>query len=299
LIAKPAAALPSPEVRGAVLVLMATTLFASMDAIAKLMTERYDPMQVVWARYTGQALLVALMVAPRLRRVLRTDHLPLQLLRSGFFFGATISGFFAYSMLPLATVTAVFQVAPLIITAMAALLLRETVGPRRWAGVAAGFLGALIIIRPGSSVFEPASLLPMLAALFFSGYTITTRMLGRDDGFWTTFLYSAGLGAILSTLYVPFVWTTPSWADAWTLLGMAAIGTLGQLVLIAAFSTAQASALAPFTYFGLIVAALLGYLVFGDLPDAATVLGAGVIVGSGLYVWHRERLRAAAQPETS
>lgn len=284
----------SPEARGAGLVILATVVFGTMDMLAKVLTQRYDPIQVVWARYVGQAALVALMVAPRIGRVARTRHLGLQVLRSAFLFGSTMAGFFAFAVLPLATVVAVFQVAPLMITAAAAVILGETVGPRRWAGVAAGFLGALIIVRPGTSVFDPASLLPLLGALCFAGYTISTRVLGRDEGFWTTFLYSAGLGAALSSLWVPLVWITPTPVDALLMLVMALIGTGGQFLLIAAFANAQASALAPFTYFSLIVAAVLGYVVFSDLPDGPTVAGAAVIVGSGLYVWHRERMRARA-----
>ena len=293
MIRPPRAAL-SPEARGAALVILATMVFGTMDMIAKLLTTRYDPMQVVWARYVGQAVLVALMVAPRIRVVARSRHPGLQVLRSAFLFGSTLAGFFAFSVLPLATVVSVFQVAPLMITAAAALILGEAVGPRRWAGVAAGFVGALIIVRPGTAVFEPASVLPLLGAACFAGYTIITRVLGRDEGFWTTFLYSAVLGAALSSLWMPMVWITPDAADAALMLFMALIGTGGQFLLIAAFANAQASALAPFTYFSLIVAATLGYAVFGDLPDLPTVAGAALIVGSGLYVWHRERVRARA-----
>jgi drug/metabolite transporter (DMT)-like permease len=284
----------TPEARGALLVVVATGLFAYMDGIAKLLSQRHDPMMVVWARYTGQAALVALMVAPRLRSVLRANAMRLQLLRSAFFFGTTVAAFFAFSMLPLATVTAVFQVAPLAITALAALVLRETVGPRRWMGVAVGFAGAMVIIRPGSAVFEPASLLALVAAMGFAAYTITTRVLSQRDGFWTTYLYSAVVGAALSTLYLPLVWTTPSTDDVWLMVLMAVIGTVGQLVLVYAFTSTASSALAPFTYFSLIAATVLGFLMFGELPDLATVLGATIIVGSGLYVWRREQQRARA-----
>jgi len=287
------AAIPA-EARGAALLVLATALFASMDAIGKGLMQRHDPFQVVWARYAAQAVIVAIIVSPRLGRVIRTARPGLQVIRSALLFMATLCGFFAFSVMPLADATAIFQTAPLAITALAALILREPVGPRRWAGVMVGFLGALIIVRPGADVFQPAALLPMLGALFFAGYSIATRFLGRDESYWTTFLYTAALGALIASAFVPLVWVTPTWADAALMLAMGAIGSAGQFLLIVAFNTAPASAIAPFTYAGLIFATLWGYLFFGDAPDGWTATGAAVIVGSGVYVWRRERMRKRA-----
>ncbi|PIY73333.1 MAG: hypothetical protein COY86_07055 [Rhodobacterales bacterium CG_4_10_14_0_8_um_filter_70_9] len=287
------AAIPA-EARGAALLVLATALFASMDAIGKGLMQRHDPFQVVWARYAAQAVIVAIIVSPRLGRVIRTARPGLQVIRSALLFMATLCGFFAFSVMPLADATAIFQTAPLAITALAALVLREPVGPRRWAGVMIGFLGALIIVRPGADVFQPAALLPMLGALFFAGYSIATRFLGRDESYWTTFLYTAALGALIASAFVPLVWVTPTWGDAALMLAMGAIGSAGQFLLIVAFNTAPASAIAPFTYAGLIFATLWGYLFFGDAPDGWTATGAAVIVGSGVYVWRRERMRKRA-----
>lgn len=284
----------SAEARGAALLVLATAVFASMDAIGKGLMQRYDPFQVVWARYAAQAVIVALIVSPRLGRVIRTARPGLQVIRSALLFMATLCGFFAFSVMPLADATAIFQTAPLAITGLAALVLREPVGPRRWAGVMIGFLGALIIVRPGAEVFQPAALLPMLGALFFAGYSIATRFLGRDESWWTTFLYTAALGALIASAFVPLVWVTPTWADAGLMVTMGAIGSVGQFLLIAAFNTAPASAIAPFTYAGLIFATLWGYVFFGDAPDGWTATGAAVIVGSGVYVWRRERMRKRA-----
>lgn len=284
----------SAEARGAALLVLATAVFATMDAIGKGLMQRHDPFQVVWARYAAQAVIVALIVSPRIGRVIRTARPGLQAIRSALLFMATLCGFFAFSVMPLADVTAIFQTAPLAITALAALVLREPVGPRRWAGVTVGFLGALIIVRPGAEVFQPAALLPMLGAQFFAGYSIATRFLGRDESWWTTFLYTAMLGALIASVFVPLVWVTPTWADAGLMALMGAVGSVGQFLLIAAFNTAPASAIAPFTYAGLIFATLWGYLFFGDAPDGWTATGAAVIVGSGVYVWRRERMRKRA-----
>jgi drug/metabolite transporter (DMT)-like permease len=281
----------TPEARGAVLVVLATVLFGVMDTVAKLLTERYDPTQVVWARYTGQTLIVLATVLPNVAAVARTSNLPLQLARSILMFGATLSGFIAFSLLPLATAVAVFQVAPLVMTAMAAIWLHEAVGPRRWLGVAVGFCGALIIVRPGTSVFDPAALLPLFGAFCYAGNTVMTRLLAAD-GNRTTLLYSAAVGTVVSSLWMPFVWVTPGLVDALMMAAMALVGAGGQLLLIRAFAAAEASALAPFTYASMIVSAAFGYAVWSDVPDLPTIVGATVIVASGLYVWHRERIRA-------
>jgi drug/metabolite transporter (DMT)-like permease len=287
------AALPA-EARGALLLIAAMALFSSLDAVAKGLMERYDPFQVVWARYLSQALLVVLLVAPRLRTVARTRRPGLQILRSAFLFGATLSGFVAFAAMPLAEAVAIFETAPLIITALAALVLGEKVGPRRWTAVAVGFLGALVIVRPGFEAFRPVALLPLLGAIFFAAYSIATRFLGRDEGFMTTFLYSAALGALAASVFVPLVWITPTWEDAAIMASMGVIGGAGQFLLIVAFNTAPASAIAPFTYFGLVFSATWGLVFFREVPDLWTCAGAAVIVGSGVYVWRRERLRAGA-----
>lgn len=285
-------ALPA-EVRGAACLILACALFAVMDATAKGLMQRYDPFQVVWARYLGQALIVLAIVSPRLGTVARSSRPALQAFRSALLFCSTLCGFFAFSVMPLAEAVAIFQTAPLMIVALAALVLRERVGPRRWAGVAFGFLGALVIVRPGAETFQPAALLPMVGALTFAGYSIATRFLGRDDSLATTFLYTAALGAVAASLFVPMVWVTPTPRDALIMLSMGFVGSAGQFMLIAAFNTAPASAIAPFTYAGLIFSALAGYAAFGERPDLWTVVGAAMIAGAGVYIWMRERALAA------
>jgi drug/metabolite transporter (DMT)-like permease len=284
----------SPEAKGAALLTLSTFCFASMDATAKGLMARYEPMQVIWARYAVQALLVIAIVSPWLRSVARTRHLRLQVIRSGFLFGSTLCGFFAFSFMPLAEATAIFEVGPLAITALAALVLGERVGPRRWTAVALGFVGAMIVIRPGGEAFQLAALLPLAGAMSFAAYAIATRFLSDAESFWTTSLYSALLGAGLASLSLPFVWRTPTGADAAIMVMMGMIGTAGQLLIIKAFNAAPASAIAPFTYAHLIWASFWGYALFGDAPDLWTVAGAAVIVGSGVYVWRRERLLRGA-----
>ena len=279
----------SAEAKGALLYLLAVFFLATMDALSKELSLRYDTLQVIWARYVGQTVLVFALAAPRLRSVLRTRFPGLQAARSALMFGATICGFSAFAVMPLAEATAVFEVAPLLVTALAALVLHERVGPRRWIAVAVGFLGALVIIRPGAGAFGPEALLPFGAASCYACYAIVTRHVGQGEGPWTALIYSALFGSVVATIIVPFVWSAPTPSDA-ALMGLiGAVGAMGHFCVILAFRATAASILAPFSYFGLIFATLYGLAWFGDAPDPWTVAGAAIIVGSGLYVWRRER----------
>ena len=292
----------SPTARGILYMLAAIFLFSAMDALAKLLTSRYEVLQVVWARYAGQTLVVAAVLAPRLHLVIRTRRLGLQLLRSGFLFAATVCFFLALSLMEIASATAVMNIHPVLLTLGAALILREALGPRRIFGIVAAMIGALIIIRPGTDVFTPAALFPLLGGVFYASYALSTRFLGRDEGILTSFLYTALIGTVVASLVVPFFWTTPDLADAALFVLLGAVGAGGQFLLIKSLTTAEAGAVAPFGYAGVIFATTWGLLAFGEVPDALTILGALVIIGAGVYVWHREtRARcdtAAISPET-
>ena len=283
----------APETRGALGMMTAMFVFICMDSLAKHLGETLPPLQVVWARYTGQTLLLVLIFLPRLPRLLRTAAPGLQIMRSVLLFSATSLYFNGLTMLPLAEATALMEVGPLLITAMAALILGEQVGPRRWGAVAAGLVGALIIVRPGLGVFQPAALLVLGAATCIAGYQIATRMMGTADGIWTTMLYTTLFGSLVSSAAMPWVWQTPPPEALPIMAGIGLIGFAGHLCLVWALGQAPASVLAPFNYTQLLWSILIGYVFFAELPDAPTMLGAGVIVGAGLYVWHRERVRRA------
>jgi drug/metabolite transporter (DMT)-like permease len=283
-------AMPS-EARGALIYLFAIAFLVSMDALSKELSSRYDTFQVIWARSVSQTVLVTAMAAPWLRTVLRTRYPGLQLARSVFMFCATMTGFFAFSMMPLADATAIFETAPLIVTALAALILGERVGPRRWGAVLVGFAGALVIVRPGAGVFGWEALLPLCTAACYASYVIATRYVGRDEGPWTAFVYSSLFGTLIASVIVPSFWTTPTLTDAALMAALGAIGAVGQFLVILAFRSTEASRLAPLSYIGLLFAAIYGYVFFSDTPDRWTVAGALIIVGSGVYIWRRERLR--------
>jgi drug/metabolite transporter (DMT)-like permease len=282
----------TPETRGILGIVLAMLLFTCMDSCAKYLLERNGTVMVVWARFASQMALVLAISAPMLRTHLRTARPALQLGRSTLHALATGMFFYSLNFMPLAETVAVFEVAPLLITVLAALVLREQVGPRRWAGVVIGLCGALVIIRPGLDVFQPAALLPFGAAMCMAGFQIITRLIGTADRMWTTMIYSGAVGLVASSAMLPWWWETPSLADALIMASFGWIGYLGHLALVYALGEAPASTLAPYNYCGFLWAILLGFVLFAEMPDGATLAGGAIILGAGIYVWHRERMHA-------
>jgi drug/metabolite transporter (DMT)-like permease len=230
--------------------------------------------------------------------VIRTDRLGLQILRSLLLLGSTFFFFLAVKYIQLATATAIGFVGPLLVTALSVPLLGEKVGIRRWAAVIVGFGAVLVIVRPGGDVLHWAVFLPLLVAVCFAFYQITTRILSRSDSSMTTLFYSGTAGAVVMTLLLPTIdWRWPD-AQGWGIMAFLGLaGSLGHLMMIRAFTIAPASSLAPFSYLNLVWATTLGFLLFGDLPDRWTLIGAILLAASGLYVLYRERqLRGDAPP---
>jgi len=277
--------------RGILWMLAAVMCFVTLDTLAKLLAETYPVWQIVWARYAFHLALIVVVLRGALPKTLRTRRLPLQLLRSLLLVLTTGLFFLGLKLMPLADAAAVMLLGPLFITALSAPLLREQVGPRRWAGVLVGLLGALIVIRPGSNVFAYAALLPLAAALVNAFYHITTRLLSHTDSSMTTLTYSSFVGAAVMTLGLPFFWVTPDPVGWVMMIGVGIIGGTSHFFLIKAYSEAPAAVVAPFGYSNIVWAVIFGFVIWGDLPDSWTLLGAAILVASGLYVFHREQVR--------
>ena len=282
----------SPLAKGAICILLGLLFLTTMDAVAKSLIQRYEIMQIVWARYAGQTLLVLILLGVSAKNYLKTKHLPLQFARASMLFAATVFFFAGITLVGLAEATALLQLNPLLITLGAFLFLRESFGPLRLAGVCFGLIGALIIIRPGTEVFSIYSVFPLAAAALFAGYALATRFLSRDEHTWTNFLYTTMLGTAFATVFVPFYWKTPDLLDACIMIVMSALGAAGQYLMIRAFFFAEASLLAPFGYSALIYAGLYGMVFFGEFPDIWSYIGAAVVVGAGVFVWRRESARS-------
>lgn len=274
---------------GIMLALVVGVIFTTLDAANKHLTVSYAVVQVVWARYFFQMLLVPLIVGRvGVRSVVRSKRPLLQVVRSLFLVCASGAMVTALHFIPMAEASIIAKTGPLIVTALAIPLLGERVGARRWAAVAVGFAGVLIIIRPGFGTAHWAMFLPLFSTTCFALYQITTRKLAAVDPPVTTFLYSGVVGAVVLTAIVPFFWTAPD-AAGWALMaGVGLASGFGHYLLIHAYRRAQASVLAPFSYVSIIWAVTFGYLVFGDFPSDTTFIGAAIIVASGGFVFYRE-----------
>jgi len=284
--------------RGILWMLAAMMMFSGTNAFAKLLMAHYPIMQVVWARYFFQFLLLSIFIGPRLRRVMATSKLKVQLVRSFLLLGTSVLFFFGLSQLALADISAIMFVAPILVTALSMPLLGERVGPRRWAGIIIGFLGALIIIRPGFGMMQSAALFPLGAACLYALYQISTRFIGRTDDAMTTLFYTASSGTVITTFLVSWFWEMPD-ATGWAM--MAALGVtsnLGHFSMIKAYQSAPAATVAPFSYVNLLWATMFGFILFSDLPDLWTISGAIVIASSGLYIFHREQQRGRLESMT-
>ena len=275
--------------KGILLMLLAIVLFTTMDALAKGLIGRYPTPQVVWARFAGQTLLVLLILQPRRAwQALQSAHPWLHMVRSACQLGATAFFFTSLGYIGLAEATALTDTNPVLITLGAALFLGEKLGLRRILGVIAAMIGALIIIRPGLAVFTAAALLPLGAAVCYTGNALLTRHLGPKEGAATSLLHAALFGTALTSLALPFVWQPVPAADIALFGLLGALGTGAQLCIIRSFSMAEASVVAPFAYLGIVFATIWGMVLYHEFPDGWALFGALVIVIAGLYVWHRE-----------
>jgi drug/metabolite transporter (DMT)-like permease len=275
--------------------LLASFLFVSMDSIVKHMVQTYTVPQVVWARYSFHMLFLILFLRGRLPKIMVTQRLGIQLFRSLLLLTTTGLFFLALRIVPLAEVSAIMFIAPIIVTALSVPLLREKVGVHKWAGVLVGFTGALVMLRPGAEAMAIASLLPMSAACVYAFYQITTRMLSRTDGPMTTLVYTAVVGTLAASVAAPFYWVAPD-MSGWSLMVLLGLlGGAGHFAVIKAFQSSNAATITPFGYINLIWATLSGIVFFGEYPEPRILVGAGIIVCSGLYIFHRERIQSRQQ----
>jgi len=274
--------------QGILFVMISVCFFSLMDAVAKQLGLMVDVSQILWARYFGQLVIVLILCRKRTVSLLRTSHLGLQVLRALTQLSAAACFFIALQNQGLAEATAVADLAPVLITLTAALVLGERIGLRRMIGIFVALLGAMIIIRPGSDVFSLTSLWPLGTAVSLAVFSIITRHIGPAESPLTGLLYSGIVCATIMCVIAPFYWTTPTLMTTVMMISVGAIGTVGQLMMIKAYAVAPASIVAPFTYAGLLCATIWGILFFDQWPDLWTCVGALVIVTAGLYVWHRE-----------
>lgn len=277
-----------------VLLILAVTLFSALDTVAKyLATRLHIPVaEVVWLRFVGQTLyMVAIFGIIGVPALLRTERLGLQTIRSILMVMTTVCNFFALQTLRLdQTITIVF-LAPLVVAALAGPLLGEWIGWRRGIAVAVGFCGVLVALHPGSAPISLAVIVSFSGMLAYAFFMLLTRHLSSIDPPFVTLFYSMMVGTIFGTPFALRDWVWPADGFTWLLLAMlGAFGGAGHMLFIYAYKRAPASTVSPFLYVQLLTMVSCGWIVFGDAPDLWTLTGASIIIASGVYLVHRERL---------
>lgn len=277
---------------GIVLILCAVALLATHDGVSKHLTHLYPLVMVIWTRYAVQSVVMFFLFFPRMRwAIARTRRPWLQLLRALSLLSISVLFIGGLRYIPLGEATAVMFLAPLIVTILSAVVLHEKVSMGQWFAVSAGFLGVLLIVRPGGALFTPAILLPISASFCFAIYQLLTRRLSSTDHAVTSNFLSGLFGALVLTALLPGQYTLalPA-ADLFFMLALGVLAMTAHMLLTIALKYSTAATLAPFTYMQIIFAGLIGYLAFAHVPDGLSVLGVLVISCSGLavaYLQHR------------
>jgi drug/metabolite transporter (DMT)-like permease len=278
---------------GIALMCGALACFSCLDASAKWLTRDLPPLQVTWARYASSALIVFLIINPvTVPGVVRTKRPWLQGFRSLLLLASTAMNFFALQYLQLAETVSIMFMTPFLVALISGPLLGEWVGPRRLVAICIGFLGVLVVLRPGLGGLHPAAFLSVIGACCYAIFNLTTRMLAASDSSETTMFFSSLGGVVVLTPLLALFWVAPLGWQIWALMGvMGGFATLGHWLLIRAHRLAPAAVLAPFIYSQIVWMVLLGWWFFGQWPDRWTLVGGAIVIASGLYLLSRERVK--------
>ena len=291
---------PAHPLAGIVLVVAASMCFSARDTTTKFVSASVPLVMALWFRYAFQALATTAVVLPlRGMRVWRTQHPKFQVLRGLLLLGSSLFAFASLKYMPVGEFSAIVSIAPLVVTVLAARVLKEHVSPLRWVLVAGGFLGTLVIMRPGADSFNWATLLPLGRVVTNAWFQVLTSRLARTEDPLTMHLYTGWVGTLVATLALPFVWTNVDRATLWVLLCfMGVMATVGHFILILAYQRAPAATLTPYLYSQILFSMFAGFLVFDHLPDGWSVVGMVLIAicgGIGGWLTVRES-RVKLQP---
>lgn len=293
---------PAQAALGIGFLVLATACFAVLDTTVKYVSAFVPVLLAVWFRYVFHAVVVTSVMLPlRGRSLVRTDHPRFQLLRGLLLMTVSALSFIALQYMPVGEFTAIVMITPLVVTLLAALFLRERVSPLRWALVAGGFSGALLVVQPGGDVIGWASLLPLVMVFTYAWFQILTSKMARTEDAMTMHFYTGWVGALASSLVLPLVWQAIPDARTFALLCLIGLmGTVGHFLLILAFARTQASTLTPYLYGQIGFAMLCGWLVFGHVPGRFELIGIALIVlcgASASWITARDKRLPVEPPE--
>lgn len=282
--------------RGILLLMSSTIFLATSDAMAKYLAKSLPPVEIAWLRFT-MFVLIMLPIVLRHPRAMKSLTPGIQTLRGIAMLSSSVFFISGLQYLPIAEASATAFIAPIFVTALSILFLAEKVGTRRWIATIVGLIGVFVIVKPGTAAFHPAAILPILSALGWACTLVLTRKMSGADSVITTMSYTALVGFLMLSAVVPLYWVTPTWQQVAIGAAIGIASTTGHWIVVLAFRYADASVLAPFSYSQLVWVTILGFLMFGEIPDIWTAVGAAIIIASGLYTAHRERLRRTKMVE--
>ena len=273
------------------LMCLTVAFFACLDTTAKYLGNLMDPLEVAWARYTSAFVLTLFVSNPVTHPGLMKTRRPvLQIVRGSLLVASTVLNFFALRWLQLDEALSIIFTFPFIVAIASGPILGEWLGWRRWTAICVGFGGVLLITRPGFGEFNPGAVLSVASVICYGFYAVFTRMVSRVDSNQTSLFYNNAVGALVMLPVIPFVWTMPqNWKIAALMVGIGTLGSIGHFFMISAHKLAPASVLSPYIYTQLIWVGILGYLVFDHVPNELTMVGAAIVICSGLYLLYRER----------
>ena len=272
-----------------ILNLSAWVMLPIMDGFAKYLSSTLPVLQITWSRYFFTIVITLPIMLVFFRKNLTwTDQPKLQLIRGLLLFCANILFFYSISIISLAKALTLAFIAPLIVTALSPFLLGEKVGFRRWTAVVTGFIGSLIVIRPGFVELNLASIAALGTGVLYGFYLIITRKLHDSDNPLLTLLLTGIVGAVLGSIIMPTVWVSPTITEWYMMFAIGFFASLGHLFIILSLRYADASKLAPFGYFEIVTNLIIGYYFFNHFPDSWTFLGLFIIISSGIYIFRRE-----------
>lgn len=262
--------------------------------MAKYLTKSLPAAEIAWIRFLVFVLIMGPMVlAAGKPNAMRSTRPLVQVFRGLALLSSSIFFIVGLGHLPIAEAAATAFIAPVFVTGLSMVFLGEKVGMRRWAATMMGLFGVLVVVRPGTAAFDPAAIFPILSALGWAVALVLTRKISGADREITTMAFTALVGFLVMSVVVPFYWIMPNTTQIMLGVGIGVAATVGHWIVVLAFRYADASVLAPFSYIQLVWVTLIGFFIFGEVPDAVTFTGAAIIIASGVYTAHRERVRRA------
>ena len=271
--------------------ILATLIFATQDGVSRFLAEKYNVITTMIIRFWFLAfcIIVCFLFSQKARKLIKTEQPILQLVRSTILILEVFITVYSFTVVGLLTTSAIFSCYPLLAALFSVLILKETLTTNKLIAIIIGFCGILIIIQPGSTIFQPSSIIPLIGAILFALYGVLTRKAGLKDSSYTSFIWTGLTGGFFVTFLFPFFWKQIIGLDIVWIAILSVLGILGHFLLIKAFEVAEASAIQPFAFFHFVFASIIGIAIFSEQLTYSILLGSIIVIGSGVFYYSKER----------